>query len=100
MGRESFAYLFYTQDAWRDCRKAYADSVGGLCEVCLQEGRISPGEIVHHIIPLTPENISDPAIAYGWSNLRLVCRSCHMKEHGKKVKRWTIDENGRAQAKQ
>lgn len=99
-GRQSFAYEFYCSVAWINCRKAYAKSVGGLCEDCRDEGRITPGEIVHHIKPLTPENISDPSIAYGWENLRLVCRSCHLKEHGAKSRRWRIDENGRVETRE
>ncbi len=54
----------------------YRKLAHGLCEVC---GGV--GEIVHHIRPLTPENIDDPEITLGLGNLQLLCRSCHKKNH-------------------
>jgi 5-methylcytosine-specific restriction endonuclease McrA len=48
---------------------------GGLCEYC----RSVPGEIVHHVIWLTPDNIHDPGIALARDNLRYACRDCHNK---------------------
>lgn len=97
-GRDSFAYSFYISSAWIKCRDAYAASVGGLCEVCAQNGAIVPGEIVHHRTELTPENISNPDIAYGWDNLVFLCRSCHLRAHGRGVKRWKCDGMGRVSA--
>lgn len=96
-GRDSFAYFFYISPAWINCRDAYAASVGGICEECAKVGAIVPGEIVHHVTELTPENIGNAEIAYGWENLRLLCRSCHLKVHGKGVRRWKIDGFGRVQ---
>ena len=61
----------------------------------MAKGIINPGEIVHHKIELTPENINDPDIALSFGNLKLVCRECHAKEHGKKQTRYTILEDGR-----
>ena len=86
---------FYVSPEWIRCRKAYAKSVGGLCERCKDKGIITAGEIVHHKIPLTPENIDDPEIAYGFNNLELVCRPCHEELHGRlrDRKRYHFDEN-------
>ena len=50
-----YAESFYNSHAWKDCRRAYSKSVGGLCERCLQRGIYSPGEIVHHKVHITPE---------------------------------------------
>lgn len=74
---------FYESPAWRKVRKAYATSVGGLCERCRACDRITPGYIVHHKKPLTPDSVNDPEIAYGWSNLQLLCIECHNTVHGK-----------------
>ena len=52
-----FAKEFYKSKAWQRCRNGYAASMGGLCEDCLARGLYQPGEIVHHMIELTPENI-------------------------------------------
>ena len=99
-----FASEFYHSQAWRKTRKAYAVSVGGLCERCLERGLIVPGEIVHHRTPLTPDNITDESVTLDWSNLKLVCRLCHAAEHeeldrdAKHMHRYTIDEYGRVSA--
>lgn len=98
---KEYATAFYTSAAWEKCRKAYAKSVGGLCEVCLSKGIYTPGKIVHHKIHITPENINDPNITLNWDNLCLVCVQCHNKIHeydinpNKKRKRYEVDEFGR-----
>lgn len=89
-----WAAEFYKSKAWKDCRAAYAQSVGGLCERCLREGKYVPGEIVHHKIHLDPVKILDPTIALNWDNLELVCRTCHAEAHGS-TKRYKVDEFGR-----
>ena len=69
-----------------------------MCEICLQRGIIKTGEIVHHKVELTPENIGDPAITLNPDNLMLVCRSCHEDIHRTKggiPRPYTIDECGR-----
>lgn len=64
----------------------------------MQNGIVSPGEIVHHVIEVTPENISNPDIILNWSNLELLCRKCHAAEHESEQnrKRYIVDEHGRA----
>lgn len=91
---KEFAAPFYKSKAWQHCRSAYAKSVGGLCEKCLKRGLVKPGDIVHHKVKLTPDNINDPAVALSWDNLELLCRDCHAKAHGS-VKRYNVDEMGR-----
>ncbi len=87
---KDFALQFYASGAWKKARSAYRKQAGGMCERCL----VQPGEIVHHKKPLTPQNISDPAVALGFDNLELVCRDCHAGAHGRS-KRYRIDELGR-----
>jgi prophage lambdaBa04, gp54 len=91
---KEFARGFYKSKAWQRTRAAYISSVSGLCEDCLRKGIYKPGEIVHHIISLTPDNISDASIALSWDNLKLVCRDCHGEEHRNK-RRYSIDDNGK-----
>ena len=93
MARE-FAREFYKSKSWQCTRAAYAASVGWLCENCLKYGKYNYGEIVHHKVELTPDNINNPLISLRWDNLILVCRDCHAKEHGR-IKRYTVDEFGR-----
>lgn len=92
---KEYAERFYSSKAWKECRKAYRKKVGGLCERCLKEGRISAGVIVHHKIYLTPENIHRPEIILNPDNLELLCRDCHAKEHEGRQRRYKVDELGR-----
>lgn len=98
---KEYAEKFYNSRAWKQCRRAYAKSVGGLCEVCLAKGLYTPGQIVHHRIHISPENIDDPGVVLNWNNLQLVCYDCHRKIHeddinpNKKTKRYKVDERGR-----
>ena len=89
-----FAKAFYNSKAWRDTRKAYGKSVGGLCERCKEKGLYNAGEIVHHKTHLTPQNINNVDITLSWSNLQLLCRDCHAEAHNAEEKRYVFDENG------
>lgn len=97
MARE-FARKFYGSRAWKRCRASYILSVNGLCERCLANGKYVPGDEVHHKIYLTPKNIDNPEITLSFSNLELLCATCHSKEHMSKydVVREDVmfDENG------
>lgn len=92
---KEFAKEFYTGTAWAACRKAYRKKAGGLCEECLSKGLITAGEIVHHKIPISPDNINDPTITLNFDNLELVCRECHADIHRRREKRYKVDEDGR-----
>ena len=96
-----FATGFYKSQAWKDCRAAYAKKANHLCEACLERGLYRPGEIVHHTIPITPQNIDDPGITLSFENLRLLCRDCHAAEHNQKLKqrRFMVDDLGRVTIK-
>lgn len=72
----AFARDFYDSKAWRKTRRAYARSVHGICERCGE-----PGFMVHHKTELTPENINDDRIAFGFDNLELLCQTCHNQQH-------------------
>ena len=90
---QRFAHNFYTSRKWVACARAYKESKAGLCERCMKKGLIVPGVEVHHKIRLSPENLADPTISLNWDNLELLCKDCHMEEHGKKT-RWTVDAAG------
>lgn len=84
---------FYQGQAWQRCRASYIASVGGLCERCLERGIINAGRVVHHIKHLTEENCTDPKIAYGFDNLKLLCQSCHEEIH-RGIKNYKFDAQG------
>ena len=91
-----WARKLYGSSAWRDCRQGYAAYRGHLCERCLRRGILSHGEIVHHKIELTPDNIDNPNITLNWDNLELLCRFCHAEVHDqrKKCRRYSIGPDG------
>lgn len=63
-------------------RKFLANPV---CEMCAAEGRATPTEEVHHIIPV--ESGRDEAemkrLAYDFDNLQSLCKACHAAIHAK-----------------
>ena len=90
---------FYHSQAWKNIRRNYKQSVGGLCERCLAKGMIVPAEIVHHKIPLTADNMNDLNISLSWKNLQALCRQCHAEVHDdmyaeRTGRRYKINNNG------
>ena len=96
---KEYAKGFYKSAAWKTCRANYAAYRRGLCEVCLKRGIYKPGEIVHHKVHISPENINDPTVTLSFSNLMLVCRDCHADLHKGYDTRVRVDEMGRISAK-
>ncbi|MBO7624943.1 MAG: HNH endonuclease [Bacteroidales bacterium] len=92
---KDYARAFYSSQAWKTTRAAYAKSKGHLCERCLAKGIYRPGEIVHHKVHLSPENLQDLSISLSWDNLQLVCRECHAELHDRKKSRYKFDNCGR-----
>ena len=77
---KAFAKKFYKSDKWLKCREAYIKHRiaidGGMCEVC----KDNLGYIVHHKVPLTPENIDNPNITLNFKYLQYDCKKCHDRE--------------------
>ena len=59
---------------WKKIRDRYVLE-HPVCERCMKEGRLTPVEEVHHIVPVKRGGSHDP------SNLMSLCRSCHNKIH-------------------
>jgi 5-methylcytosine-specific restriction protein A len=49
--RDPISKKFYDSVTWRRGR-AWKLNRNPLCEICQQEGRITPADVVHHIIPV------------------------------------------------
>lgn len=96
---QAWAESFYKSQQWVNVRNAYAQSQHYLCESCLEVGLYTPGEIVHHKIFLTRENITNPNIALSFDNLELLCRKCHGMRHKNPKRRYIVDETGAIIAK-
>ena len=97
-----FAKSFYKTQAWKRCRAGIWSRDRGLCVDCMRRGIITPAEEVHHIEPLTPENITDPSVTLNPENLVSLCRECHKDRHDKldgRNRRYKIDESGKVTAR-
>ena len=60
--------------AWKRIRARYIKA-HPLCEECQKQGKLTPVEEVHHIIPLSKGGTNK------YSNLMSLCQSCHTKTH-------------------
>ena len=60
--------------AWKRIRDRYA-AEHPLCEMCLQEGRLTPVQEVHHILPVSKGG------THARDNLMSLCQACHTKIH-------------------
>lgn len=78
---KEYARKFYSSQAWNNCREEYKKKVNYLCERCLAKGIYKHGDIVHHKIFISPNNINDPKITLDHDNLEYVCRDCHAEIH-------------------
>lgn len=71
---------FYASPQWRRKRKDIIERDNRECQRCKKEGRVGPGETVHHIKHLTDR----PDLALVDDNLITLCYSCHNLEHPEK----------------
>lgn len=78
---KEFARALYHSRSWKNIRAFVVRRDKGLCQRCKRHNRFKAGDIVHHIDPLTPENVNDPDIALNADNLELVCKVCHEEIH-------------------
>lgn len=93
---QKFAEGFYGRIAWKNIRSQAMKRDAYLCVDCMKKGLYTPAEEVHHIIPLTPQNIDDPSVSLNLDNLVSLCRDCHEARHKpNRSDRYKIDEFGR-----
>ena len=83
---------FYSTPAWKNLRKAVLSERGGLCEMCLKKGIYRAATLVHHIVPVTAENVRNAEISLNKDNCMALCADCHAAIHS--TKRYKVDENG------
>lgn len=75
MARE-FAKPFYNSKLWKNTRDYILKRDNYLCVKCGM-----PASDVHHIIELSPDNITDMNIAVNPANLECLCKQCHNNQH-------------------
>lgn len=74
---KEFSKKFYSSKAWKNAREEVISRCFGICELCGKR----QGKIVHHIIHLNNENISDVSISLNQDNLMFLCKDCHELVH-------------------
>ena len=83
-GRNKVYFDLLNTRRWRNLRAAYL-AEHPLCEDCIEAGRTTPAEEVHHVEEiLSGEDYEEmAALAYDPANLRALCADCHHARHGK-----------------
>lgn len=74
--RESDKHARYGR-SWKKARDAYA-TAHPFCERCFAQGRMTPLDEVHHIVPVREGGTNEE------SNLMSLCRSCHNQIHAER----------------
>jgi len=67
--------VIYNTKRWKKVRELALKRDGGLCVMCLKEGRIVKADVVDHII-----EIKDGGDPYDLNNLQSLCNKCHAKK--------------------
>lgn len=81
MANYSILQTFYASEAWQTFRMVIIAQRGLRCEHCGQRVAKSQDLTLHHITPLTPENVRDAAIALNPANVLVVHHTCHNEIH-------------------
>lgn len=83
-GRNKEYFDLLNTRRWRNLRAAYL-AEHPLCEDCIEAGRTTPAEEVHHVEEiLSGENYEEmAALAYDPDNLRALCADCHHATHNR-----------------
>lgn len=81
MVKHSVLHSFYNSKRWREFRVALITERSNRCERCESIVPKSMDLHAHHEIELTPENVHDAMTSLNPEKIKLICRSCHDKEH-------------------
>ena len=76
-----FAHKFYHSKEWKGVRDMVWDRAHALCERCAEKGEVKPADVVHHVIPLNPDNVDEPDVSLNPDNLMALCHECHTEVH-------------------
>lgn len=77
----------YNSKQWKNLRNIYLLE-HPLCEKCLEQGKVSATEEIHHIRKISDgrNEAEMKEIAYNYGNLMALCKECHHKIHNNKIK--------------
>lgn len=94
-GDTALIQKIYNSTQWKKLRKAYLME-HPLCEVCQQEGHVTPAVEIHHIRSISSGNdeLEMKDIAYNPYNLMALCEYHHHEIHNedRKQRRTKVDK--------
>lgn len=75
----------YMSTRWRKLRDLKIKN-DPLCEMCLEDGVVTPAEDVHHIVSFmsVTDKHSRAYLAYNYNNLKSLCKKHHQLVHNSK----------------
>lgn len=80
--KSEFRYMYNT--AWKKASRAWLlEPAHHWCEMCLQRGKYTPADTVHHKI----EHQGDWGLFWDRSNWQALCKSCHSRHHMQELNR-------------
>lgn len=88
---KNYAKNFYNSIAWKSLSRLIAEENYYICCRC---NKPANRYIVHHIIPITPDNINDYNITMNKDNLMLLCLPCHNAVHSNDNNSIIFDSEG------
>jgi hypothetical protein len=74
-------FKFYNSTSWKKVRQLALQRDNYLCQKCLEGGQITPGDVVHHLVEITPGNLEE--FGLDLDNLVSWCRFHHESHHGR-----------------
>lgn len=77
--RDKKYHDFYKSDGWKRVKTLALVRDKGLCQWCMEEGRIRPAYVVHHIVEVK----QDWDRRLDIENLVSLCHECHNRHHSK-----------------
>ncbi|MGV3285797.1 HNH endonuclease signature motif containing protein [Bacillus wiedmannii] len=78
--RDNQTTAFYKSVGWRITRAKALVRDCYLCQRCLKDKKLTPADMVHHIVEVK----EDWSKRLDINNLESLCNSCHNKVHGKR----------------
>ena len=74
----------YNSQKWQKLRQAQL-MLQPLCQHCLENGKVTAGEEIHHIVPISKGQTLEEQtyLAYNADNIITLCTECHHKVHNK-----------------
>lgn len=73
---------YYNTTEWRKLREAYLKQ-HPVCEECLNKGKVTPAEDIHHRISPFKNGECNKALLLDYNNLMSLCKKCHNMIHSK-----------------